>query len=297
MYSSYKKQQVLHEGWRRYIKEEAAEPISNVHAKIKDYTKNQCTWDYQKSNGMKVFFDISSVGDNFDAGSYIFGPGIIAQSALTKIARGKIRGALGAANHVGIIFKDGTIFHATSDKTGVSFQQNYTEINEKPHQFVVLDLGGDEAMLRQACEEIYELIKSNIDPSQAYDWKGIVRQIPLLGPLLKHLYVAKEKGVGKYKFYCSELVANALVKAGFMTAVELKDRLLKENEEDELDEADEISPTDLYDLISPKAQLVKPSCKITQAEAEPQQSPQSQAEPAKAQTRAVKPERFFESKK
>ncbi len=64
---------------------------------------------------------------------------------LTRIImKGKIQGATASANHVGFIFSDGSIFHATTDKAGpgVSFQDSIPDMLENPHQYIILDLGG-----------------------------------------------------------------------------------------------------------------------------------------------------------
>jgi hypothetical protein len=75
-----------------------------------------------------------------------------------------------------------------------------------------------------------------------------------------------------------------------MTAEQLQAKMLNE----QLGSADELSPTELYDLLASKAKLIGASCKSDRQT--PQAQPkQTQAEPAQA--RVVKPERFFESKK
>lgn len=253
MYSSYKKQQKLHEGWRSYLKEEAP-AISKLQPEISDYQDRECMWDYAGSNGMKVFFDVTTF---FNKNQTRFGRGIIAVNTLVNLVKGKIRGATASANHVGFIFSDGSIFHATTDDTGpgVSFQPSIPDMLKNPHQYIILDLGGDEGALRKVCEDMLKELSQHIDPAQAYDRKGIARQVPLLGKLLAHLPIAKEEN--EYSFYCSELVANALVRVGFMTAEQLASRVLNE----QLGAADELSPTELYDLIASKAKLIGTSCK------------------------------------
>jgi hypothetical protein len=293
MYSSYKKQQVLHEGWRRYIKEEApakvpakVPAIGQMQTAIADYKEKGCMWDYENSTGMKVFFDITTFLNKNQTG---FGQLIIAGNTLANFMKGKIKGATASANHVGIIFSDGSIFHATRDDTGVSFQPSIPDMLENPHQYIILDLGGDENKLRAACQDLLKELSQHIDPSKAYDDRGIARQIPIVGKLLAHLPFAKEQN--EYSYYCSELVANVLVRAEFMKAEELASRVLSE----QLGAADELSPTELYDLISSKAKLIKSVCKTPQAQQQAQTEP---VQPTRIQQpRIAKPERFFESKK
>ena len=285
MYNSYKKQQELYESWRKYLKEEAPS-ISKMQPEIADYRERGCMWEYADSTGMKVFFDITTFSNENQNN---FGKAIIAVNAIANIMKGKIRGAMAAANHVGIIFSDGSIFHATNDDTGVSFQPSIPDMQNNPHQYLILDLGGDEKKLKKACEDMLKELSQHIDPSKAYDKKGIVRQTPFsIGKLLAHLPIAKEEN--EYSYYCSELVANALVRVGFMTAEQLQAKMLNE----QLGSADELSPTELYDLLASKAKLIGASCKSDRQT--PQEKPkQTQAEPAK--DRGFKPERFFESKK
>lgn len=287
MFSSYKKQQVLTEGWRKYLKEEAP-AISQMQPEISDYQERGCMWNYADSTGMKVFFDITTFSNKNQT---FFGKLIIGVNAVNNILKGKIRGATAAANHVGIIFSDGSIFHATNDDTGVSFQESLPDMQNNPHQYIILDLGGDENKLKQACQEILKELSQHINPSKAYDMRGIARQTPLIGKLIAHLPVAKEQN--EYSYYCSELVANALVRVGFMTAEQLQAKVLNE----QLGSADELSPTELYDLLASKAKLVGTSCK-SDRQAPQMQTPQAPQQPqAKPQARVAKPERFFESKK
>ena len=254
MFSSYKKQQKLHEGWRRYLKEEAP-AITSVHSEIEDYKKRGCKWNYKNSTGMKVFFDVTSFSHENQS---FFGKAIILGNAIQKTLKGEMKGAMGAANHVGFIFSDGSIFHATTDDAGpgVSFQPSIPDMDNNPHQYVILDLGGDEGKLRKACQDILEELSKNVNPAQAYDKRGIARQIPLIGKLLAHLPIAKEEN--EYSFYCSELVANALVRVGFMTAEQLQARMLNE----QLGAIDELSPTELYELIAPKASVTGVVCEL-----------------------------------
>jgi len=284
MHNSYKKQQKLYESWRKYLKEEAPS-ISKMQPEIADYQERGCMWDYADSTGMKVFFDITNFSNKHQN---FFGRAIIAVNAITNLMKGKIKGAMAAANHVGIIFSDGSIFHATTDDTGVSFQSSIPDMLINPHQYLILDLGGDEKKLKKSCEDMLKELSQHIDPSKAYDRKGIARQAPLIGKLLAHLPIAKEEN--EYSYYCSELVANALVRVGFMTAEQLQAKMLNE----QLGSADELSPTELYDLLASKAKLIGVSCESDRQT--PQAQPkQIQAEPP--QTKFVKPERFFESKK
>jgi len=280
------------ENWRKYINEEAP-AISKMQPEIADYKERGCMWDYANSTGMKVFFDITTFFNKNQSG---FGRAIIAVNTFANFMKGKIKGATASANHVGFIFSDGSIFHATTDKAGpgVSFQDSIPDMLENPHQYIILDLGGDENKLKQVCQDILKELSKNIDPAQAYDKRGIVRQAPLIGKLLAHLPFAKEEN--EYSFYCSELVANALVRVGFMTAEQLASRVLSE----QLGAADELSPTELYDLIASKAKLITSVCKTSQAQPEqqaqekPVEQPQAQQQP---QARVARPERFFESKK
>lgn len=241
------------EDWRKFLKEDVPS-IESMNFEIEDYQRRGCTWDYASSKGMKVFFDITSYSHEHQNA---FGKAIIIGNAIGRISVGQFKGAMSAANHVGFIFSDGSICHATNGGgIGVNFESSIKDMQKNPHQYVVLDLGGDENGLKQVCQDMIEELSKFYEPSQAYDWKGIARQTPLIGKLLAHLPFTREEN--EYSYYCSELVANALVRVGFMSAEELAARTLKES----LGATDELSPTELYNLISKKATLLKASCEI-----------------------------------
>ena len=176
---------------------------------------------------------------------------------MSQALKGRFKNTAAAANHVGFIFSDGSIFHATNDSVGVQFVNNYQSIREYPDTYILINIGGDESLVKAKCQEIIQKIehsKKEYNKSKStYDMMGIIRQIPIIGKILS-------KEIDNYSFFCSELVANVLVRAKVISYEELKVRKITEEGMSGLDISDEISPTDLYEMLVPVASNVPLVC-------------------------------------
>ena len=211
----------------------------------KDLKQNgACKWNVNES-GIKIFFDVTGIGEMARLGSSksTFGVGI----SLTAMVTNKV---LNSVNHVGFILSDGTIIHATTNR-GVIRESGKGIINDTKN-YVVANVGGNESDLISKYNQLKKTLYIDKD---SYDWKGIVRQVPLIGKLLGRLNFARENK--PYRFYCSELVANLLVRCGVISYNEL----VSLNEKTVgLDKYDEVDPTKLFLMIKSKAKLCPTIC-------------------------------------
>jgi len=203
---------------------------------------------YINNDEIKVFLDITSISDKEQT---LFGKGIILWGAIKNWVRGKFKNSLNKVNHIGFVFKDGYVLHATTSGSGIQFER-YEDVIENPNSYIVYNLGGNEKDIRQLGENLLKDIeKAGVDKigkqHPLYDTKGIVRQI--LPKWLSNLFFKEETNL---KFYCSELVANLLVSAKVISLDELK--MVKENLT-ELDKYDEVDPTKLYGLLIDKGTM------------------------------------------
>ena len=226
-------------------KEEAIEEIDEV--------KN-LSWDV-KNPQIKIFLDITTFSDREQT---LFGKAIIGWAAMKNWFRGKFRNSSQQINHIGFVFSDGSIFHATTPDgeknekhKGILFENGQQQINDPSH-YMIYNLPGDEKDVRDLANKLITKIDeySNKNSSKEsektgsfYDTPGILRQV-----FGKWLFPEKEKDL---KFYCSELVANFLVRVKAISYEELKS--LNES----LDEYDEVSPTKLYKLVMKKGDMSK----------------------------------------
>ena len=203
-----------------------------------------CKWNVNES-GIKIFFDVTGIGEMARLGSSksTFGVGI----SLTAMVTNKV---LNSVNHVGFILSDGTIIHATTNR-GVIRESGKDIINDTKN-YVVANVGGNESDLISKYNQLKKTLYIDKD---SYDWKGIVRQVPLIGKLLGRLNFARENK--PYRFYCSELVANLLVRCGVISyneLVSLNEKMVG------LDKYDEVDPTKLFLMIKSKAKLCPVVC-------------------------------------
>jgi hypothetical protein len=203
-----------------------------------------CKWNINDS-GIKIFFDVTGIGEMARLGSSksTFGVGI----SLTAMVTNKV---LNSVNHVGFILSDGTIIHATTNR-GVIRESGKDIINDTKN-YVVANVGGNESDLISKYNQLKKTLYIDKD---SYDWKGIVRQVPLIGKLLGRLNFARENK--PYRFYCSELVANLLVRCGVISyneLVSLNEKMVG------LDKYDEVDPTKLFLMIKSKAKLCPVVC-------------------------------------
>ena len=205
-----------------------------------------CKWNVNEP-GIKIFFDVTGIGEMARLGSSksTFGVGI----SLTAMFTNKV---LHGVNHVGFVLSDGTIIHATTNR-GV-IRESGKDIINNPKNYVVVNVGGNESDLISKYNQLKKTLYIDKD---SYDWKGIVRQVPLIGKLLGRLNFARENK--PYRFYCSELVANLLVRCGVISYNEL---VSLHEKTVGLDKYDEVDPTKLFLMIKSKAKLCPTICDI-----------------------------------
>jgi len=254
--------------WKPILNEEAPD-LKQASEIARELKEKNCQWDISQP-GIKVFFDVTSFNHELQT---FFGKAIIVGNIISNALKGKFKNSTASANHVGFIFSDGSIFHATNDNIGVQFVSNFQDISKNPETYFVMNLGGSESTVRAVCQDMFKKIeqsKSESMKSQStYDMKGIVRQIPIIGKIIAKFKFGKE--TSNYSFFCSELVANVLVRAKRISYEELKIKNLRPesyigdkpiNEElTGLDISDEISPTELYEMLAPIASNVPVICK------------------------------------
>lgn len=212
-------------------------------------SENQCRWDITQP-GIKIFFDITGFSDEEQN---VFGKGIILRGAIANWFKGKFKNSLNVVNHVGFVFSDGSIMHASNHGTGVMEEPADSEdainIMSKPKQYTVLNLGGDENSIREQgrglISKISDAYKTSNKSKSLYDFKGIGRQ--LVGSFLSK-WIFKEKD--SYQFYCSEFVANLLTLSNIISVHDLK-KITNESLS-ELDKYDDVTPTELFKLIVKK---------------------------------------------
>ena len=203
---------------------------------------------YINNDEIKVFLDITTISDREQT---LFGKGIILWGAIKSWIKGKFKNSLNKVNHIGFVFKDGYVLHATITGRGIQFEK-YDDVIENPNSYMIYNLGGNEKDIRQLGENLLKDIdKSGMDKigkeAPLYDTGGVMRQ--MLPKWLSNLFFKEETNS---KFYCSELVANLLVSAKVISLDELK--MVKENLS-EVDYYDEVDPTKLYGLLIDKGRI------------------------------------------
>lgn len=262
--------------------------ITDVKDKNKDITSFR--WDLN-NNQVKIFLDITPF--HHEEQDFI-GKGIIGWGAIQDWAKRKFTNAkkmrFEKINHVGFIFSDGNVLHATTHGKGVQFEK-YDAVIKDPECYLVYNMGGDEKVIKDLGNKLISKISEKVpeekcdkcegsgkvndqkckscdgygDLPKRYDMPGLYRQI--LPDWISNIFSAEKT---EYKFFCSELVSNILVRSKLMTYDELK--RLHEN----LNKYDEIDPTKLYKFIiergdpanlvvkykSGKEEVIKPSDSI-----------------------------------
>ena len=220
-----------------------------------DEVKN-LSWDV-KNPQIKIFLDITTF---FGKGQTGFGKAIIFWSAVKNWFKGRFRHTSNQINHIGFVFSDGSIFHATTPDDekdekhkGILFESGQGQINDPSH-YMIYNLPGDEKTIRDLANKLIADIdeysnknasKGPEKPGKFYDTPGAKRLV-----FGKWLFPEKEED-RNLKFYCSELVANFLVQAKVISLEELKS--LNES----LDEYDEVLPSKLYELVMKKGDMSK----------------------------------------
>lgn len=229
------------------LKEIIKEDVPDLNQPTTDTDSNakNCSWDLSPS-GIKIFFDVTPIAKMTDRKSDSFS---LAGAAVAKV--GQITNdVLRPVNHVGFVLSSGEVIHATPGK-GI-LQEKLPDMEKNPNHYICVNVGGSEAVM----VEKFKKLKAIAGDEAGYDSKGIIRQAPVIGKILKRLGWVKENK--PYKFFCSELVANLLVRSGILKYEELSG--VKEAETTGLDKYDEIDPTQLYNLIKSKAKLLPTKC-------------------------------------
>lgn len=236
-------------------------------------------WDLS-SNEIKVFLDITSYSHPEQT---FFGKGIIGFAAFMDMISGKYKKEKNLrfekVNHVGFIFKNGEVLHATTTGKGVDFE-SYPDVISKPDCYLVYNIGGSEDEIRRLGKELISKISKVVEEkkcskcsgkgkvldgrrfvtcdgcdgtgesAERYDFKGIARQV--LPDWINRIFLAEKS---EYKFFCSELVSNLLVRSKTMTFKQLKDLHINEERSNDLAKYDEIDPTKLYKFIIKKGEM------------------------------------------
>lgn len=222
---------------------EEAPDISQANIElIKD--GSNCKWDLSTSE-IKIFFDITSSSKMGKLNSKWFS---VVGLAINKIAQIQ-HNVLTPVSHVGFILSNGDAIDADPTK-GISIRK-LEDFNSNPGHYICVSVGGLESTLISKFNEL----KKAAGEEGGYDKAGVIREIPILGALLKRLNLAKE--TNNKKFFCSELVANLLVRCEIIKFEELK--ALSEKTTG-LDQFDEIDPTQLYQMIKGKATTLPVVC-------------------------------------
>ena len=208
-----------------------------------------------KNTKIKVFLDITSfLGKNQDN----TGRGIILFGAIKNWLSGKFKYSAQIVNHIGFIFSDGRIFHATGVKNGethngIAFEtgKKYEEIISDPTNYMVYEISGDEKTIEKLANNLLnEIDKLQKTKSGTTEEKGVNKPGAFYDKIGLWRYgfgrLAGKEPENDLKFYCSELVSNLLVQAKVISLEELKS--LSES----LDKHDEVSPTELLNLVMKK---------------------------------------------
>ena len=229
------------------LKEVLSEDIPDIKqanaAPIKD--GSNCKWDLSTSE-IKIFFDVTSTSKMSDLNSkWRSRIGV----AINKRATIQHK-VLTPVNHVGFILSNGDAIDA-DPKKGISIRK-LDDFDPNPGHYICVSVGGAESDL---ISKFNQLKKAAEEGKGGYDTAGVIRKIPILGTILKRLNLAQE--TNSKKFFCSELVANLLVRCKIIEFAELKKLSEKTTE---LDQFDEIDPTQLYLMIKDKAKTLPIVC-------------------------------------
>lgn len=241
-----------------YMITESVESIEDIVKLLN--TKNQ-KWDISES-GIKIFFDVAPFDspDQTPYGKLLIMANTV-KDLVDRYKKNDWNNLLVASTHVGFIFSDGSILHATSEfgskKNGVMFEDitedHAKDIQKHPKDYIIFNLGEDENDVIEMGEEIIEYIKKHKEYDKDYDWAGIRRIFPMLNDVLDpkdgKKFTQGNKDTlhdPKKDYYCSELVMYILLKLKLITKKDLlkiKDITANINHYD-------ITPTELLELIN-----------------------------------------------
>ena len=106
------------------ILDEESPDLKQASEIARELKEKNCQWDLSQP-GIKIFFDVTSFNHELQK---FFGKLIIIGNVISKALKGQFKNSTASVNHVGFIFSDGSIFHATNDNVGVQFVNNFDEI-------------------------------------------------------------------------------------------------------------------------------------------------------------------------
>jgi hypothetical protein len=230
----------------RNLLSEAAPEI----ASLKPNKQGKCVEEYDLSvEGVKVYFTLPQAYTKKD-----FNKNIIMSRDIVRNLFNKGIFSTSTVIHAGIVFSDRTTLEP------ISFIQNNQTIN--PYQTVVLLINGttkaQEDLIRKKAEELIQYHK-NAKTKKTYNTAGILAKIPVVGQML-----AKIRPRQINTFYCSQLISYMLGITNIVSLEELdKAKSLQENDqlEQEVYNRDALSPSELYDMIKNKSDVLPTKCK------------------------------------
>ena len=205
--------------------------------------------DYDLSvPGIKIFLTLPSP----TSGKEQFRNRVLIQGR--DIVRNIFKGNLSAASvhHVGFVFNDKTTLEP------IVFIPNNPTIT--PDKCIILLIKGTtkahEDAIRQRGEDLIKFHENMETPQgQRYNYAGLVEKIPFIGSILKNVAPRKLN-----TYYCSQLVADLLATVGVVTVEQLKKAKSLSETQEEIYENSALSPSELYDMIKDKAEVLQPAC-------------------------------------
>jgi hypothetical protein len=241
---------IVREEIKNLLNEEAPE-IENLELRSEEGCIEEYDLDQQ---GIKVYFTLpESYGEITLARSLIHARDIVRNFFV------KDKLSTSSVIHAGIVFSDGTTLEP------VSFITNNQTIN--PRETIVLLIKGttaeQEDKIRKKAQELIQF-HEKANTQDRYNRLGILGKIPFIGSMLMDI-VPRQVNT----FYCSQLIAYMLGYVGVVSLKELEQsQTLEESEqlEDEVYRKDALSPSELYDLIKGRADLLSTKCKQEQPE-------------------------------
>jgi hypothetical protein len=236
---------------RKIIRQELKIVLENA-PEIKDLKTaseiEMCDYDLSKE-GVKIFFTLPSSGSTKEQ----FRNRMLIQGR--DIIRNLFKGSLSAASvhHAGFVFSDGTTLEP------IAFTKNNPVITPEKCIILLIKNTGKrhEDLIRQRGEELVKFHENMGHDTSAdrYNYAGIAHKIPFIGNILKNVVPRKLN-----TYYCSQLVADLLASAGIITVEQLKAAQSLSENQNEIYDNSALSPSELYDLIKDKAELLQQNC-------------------------------------
>lgn len=220
--------------------------------------ESKCVWDISSKN-IKVFFDITpllSRRQNFVGISIIlFGVFKLWYRKTFGSPYEQPKIVSGIVNHTGFIFSDGQVLHSTG-AIGVTFDNSYREvITKNPSHYIIVEIPNtsEEDVREKGIKLINQLQKEG--SKNTYNFSGIFRQLGF-----PESWIQKFAEKGFSKFYCSQLVANLLVRSKTFSIWDLKKIFQYEKDINEglINKYDQLNPNSVMDLVVSKGGKIVP---------------------------------------